>query len=336
MMRSLVGTVLFVACASTLGACKMVEALKKSGAIAKGAASAAEAVAGPSGEEEKDDVLSEKLDGYIYCMNYETRSAYRSRSAYLDNVDEQKGPTGKEPYIGVQALSPDACLKRIDEAKPKPPSMPELEAAAQGYKTALAALHKITSTAHDYYDQKDFKDDKYAKGIEMHKPLLAAFAEFEKADKVFDEKVTTLNEGIRQRRLVRLKADPKAELQYDIAKSMDDAKKLIKFTDADSFEALDGAGFGKALEVYEASSNTMTAYISGHSAEADKVMMLSSFTSASKDYLKSAKELMRRKRDNKGFKGESGSPEHIDGHPAQVLAKYNDMINASNNLRFRQ
>jgi hypothetical protein len=333
MKRSLLGTVVFVVCASTLGACKIIEQLKKSGAAA--GASAAAAAAGPSSEEEKDDVMSEKLDGYIYCMNYETRSAYRSRNAYLEYVDEQKGPTGKEPYIGVQSLSPDACLKRIDEAKAKPPSVPDLEAAAEGYKTALAALHKITSTAHDYYDQKDYKDDKFAKGQQMHKPLLEAYSAFEKADKVFDEKVTTLNEGIRQRRLVRLKADPKAELQYDIAKSMDDAKKLIKFTDVDSFEKLDGAGFGTALAAYEQSVNTMNAYISSHAPEADKVMMLSSFTGESKDFLKSAKELVRRKRDNKGFKGESGSPENIDGHPAQVLAKYNEMINSSNNLRFR-
>jgi hypothetical protein len=335
MAKSLGVMVLLVCGGSTLGACKMLEQLKKSGeAATKAAASATGAT--PSAAEDKDAQLSDKLEGYIHCMNYETRAVYRNRAAYLRTVDPVKGPTGKESYINALSLSPESCLKRIDESKAKAPSLPELEAAAADYKTTLDALNKIAKTAHDYYDQKDYKDDKYAKAKEMHKPLMAAYDAFEKADKVFDEKVTSLNEGISQRRLVRLKDDPKAQLEYSIAKNVDDAKKLVHFTEVDSWEKLDEAGFAAALAVYEQSYTALNAYISGHPPEAEKVMMLSSFTSATSYYLKAAKELMRRKRDKKDFKGESGSPENIDGHPAQVLAKYNDMINASNNLRFRQ
>ncbi len=333
--KSLSVMVLLVAVGSTLGACKMLSDLKKSGEAATKAAASAAGTA-PTAQEDKDGQLSEKLEGYIHCMNYETRAVYRNRSAYLRTVDEAKGPTGKESHISALSLSPESCLKRIDEAKAKAPAIPDLETAAADYKTALAELNKVSKTAHDYYDQKNYKDDKYAKGMELHKPLMAAYAAFEKADKVFDEKVTALNEGISQRRLVRLKGDPKAQLEYLIAKNVDDAKKLVHFTEVDSWEKLDEAGFNGALAVYEQSHTDLSTYVGGHAAEAEKVMMLSSFTSATGYYLKAAKELMRRKRDKKDFKGERGSPEHIDGHPAQVLAKYNDMINASNNLRFRQ
>jgi hypothetical protein len=336
MAKSLSVMVLLVCCGSTLGACKMLEQLKKTGEAATKAAASATGPAAPTAQEDKDSQLSEKLEGYISCMNYETRAVYRNRAAYLRTVDPVKGPTGKESYISAQSLSPESCLKRIDEAKAKAPSLPELETAATDYKTALDALNKISKTAHDYYDQKDYKDDKYAKGMEMHKPLMAAYDAFEKADKVFDEKVTSLNEGISQRRLVRLKDDPKAQLEYSIAKTVDDAKKLVHFTEVDSWEKLDEAGFASAFAAYEKSYNDLNTYVSGHAPEAEKVSMLSSFTSATAAYLKAGKELMRRKRDKKDFKGEHGSPENIDGHPAQVLAKYNDMINASNNLRFRQ
>jgi hypothetical protein len=333
--KSLSVTVLLVFAGSTLGACKMLEQLKKTGEAATKAAASA-GVAAPTAQEDKDSQLNEKLEGYISCMNYETRAVYRNRAMYLRTVDAVKGPTGKESYINVGSLSPESCLKRIDEAKTKPPAIPDLEAAAADYKTALAALHQVSKTAHNYYDQKDYKDDKYAKGMELHKPLMAAYDAFEKADKVFDEKVTTLNEGISQRRLVRLKDDPKAQLEYLIAKNVDEAKKLVHFTEVDSWEKIDEAGFSSGLAAYEASYNELNTYIGGHAPEAEKVSMLSSFTSATSDYLKAAKELMRRKRDKKDFKNERGSPEHIEGHPAKVLAEYNDMINASNNLRFRQ
>jgi uncharacterized protein DUF3829 len=337
MIKRLGLTVAVLVCAVLLGACKMVEQLKKTGEAAKAAASAAaEQAAGPSSEEEKDGQLSEKLEGYIYCMNYETRSVYRLKDSYLRDIDEAKGPTGKERNVYVNNLSADACLKRIDEAKKKPPALPDLEAAAAGYQSSLASLDKLSQTAHDYYDHKDFKDDKFAKGIAMHKPLMDALGAFEKADKVFEDKVTTLNDGVQQRRLVRLQKDPKAQLEYRIAKSIDDAKKLVHFAEVDSLAKLDANGYNAALAAYEATYNDMTSYIQDHKADADKVVSLSFFTNASSYYLKAAKELMRRKRDNKDFAKESGSPENVDGHPAQVLAKYNDMINHSNGLRFRQ
>jgi hypothetical protein len=199
----------------------------------------------------------------------------------------------------------------------------------------LGELEKLTKTAHAYYDQKDYKDDKFAQGMAMHRPLMAAFAAFEKADKPFEDQVGALNDAINQRRLVRLRNDPSRRLEYDIAKSVDDAKKLVHFAEVNSLDKLDATGLGGALTDYERSYGELTSYSDGHAAEADKVMLFSSFKSAAADFLKSAKELMRRKRDNKGFKGEILPPELIDGHPAQVISKYDDLINASNNLRYR-
>jgi len=320
--------------AVSLGSCKMLSQLKKTGEAAASAA-AEGAAAAPSSEDEKDAALSEKLEGYIYCMNVETRSAYRLKDSYLRDIDPAKGPTGKERNVYVSALSPEACIKRIDEAKKKAPALPELEAAATAYQTALGELSKLSKTAHDYYDHKDFKDDKFARGIAMHRPLMSALDLFEKVDKAFEQQVTTLNDGLQSRRLARLKNDPKAQLEYQIAQSVDDAKRLVHFAEIESLDKLDAAAYQKALTEYEQTYQSMNTYIEGHPAEADKVLSLSFFRNSSSDYLKAAKELMRRKRDNKDFAKESGSPEHMDGHPAQVLAKYNDLINHSNGLRFR-
>jgi hypothetical protein len=337
-MKGMVISVALAFGALSLGSCKMLSQLKKSGEAATKAAEGAKGTQGataPSSADEKDAQLSEKLEGYIYCMNYETSSVYRMKGGYLRDVDATKGPTGKERNIYVTDISPEACIKRIDEAKSKPPAMPELETAAAKYETTLGALAKLTRTAHDYYDQKNFKDDKFAQGIAMHRPLMSALDDFEKADKSFEDLVTKLNDGLQQRRLARLKDDPKAQLEYQIAKSGDEAKQLAHFAEIESLAKLDAAGYQAALNQYDQTYQALNTYIEAHPAEADKVLMLSIFRSASSDYLKAAKELMRRKRDNKDFAKEFGSPEHIEGHPAQVLAKYNDLVNRSNSLQFR-
>ncbi|MGC4091109.1 MAG: hypothetical protein QM756_25185 [Polyangiaceae bacterium] len=65
--------------------------------------------------------------------------------------------------------------------------------------------------------------------------------------------------------------------------------------------------------------------------------MLSSMLREERDLLKSGKDLMRRKRDNKDFNKEffSGSnPKLVEGHPAQVIDKYNTVVRSSNHLRF--
>ena len=56
--------------------------------------------------------------------------------------------------------------------------------------------------------------------------------------------------------------------------------------------------------------------------------------------MRSAKSLMRRVRDKKPFEtGETmminaGNPQTVEGHPAHLTAKYNDLVKASNSVKF--
>ncbi|HTQ03987.1 MAG TPA: DUF3829 domain-containing protein [Polyangiaceae bacterium] len=333
-MKALATILALLACVTTLGACKMLERLEKSAQPNAAASTRAASTGAPSSEEANDSLLADKLDAYIYCMNYETRSAFSAKEGYLRRVDAVKGPTGKENGLSVPELNPAECFERIDQAKTKQPSLPDVEASAAKYASALSALAALTKQAHDYYDQKEFKDDKFAKGIALHKPLLAAFDAFEQADKPFEAQVSTLNDALSERRLARLKSDPTQVLPYDIAQSLDDAKKLVHFAEVDSLEQVNLPGLTAAVTTYEEALAALSSYADAHHAEAEKVAFLSGFRSAASDFLKAAKELVRRKRDKKGYQGETLPPEMIDGHPANVLAKYNDMINRSNDLGY--
>jgi hypothetical protein len=329
--------VIFVA---SLSGCKQIAEARKAAEALKAAASAVAQAKGPgiSSEEDKDSELGSKLGEYISCMNGTSKRVVDSRNRYLSWVDEKTGPTGKERNIyGLYDINAQTCLPSLDRAKGAQPPLPEVESAAAEYRKALEELDPLVKTADKYYDQKDYKDDKMAKGKELHPQLMNAFAKFEQVSKGFEDKVTTLNDQVNARQFARLEKDPSRRLQYLSQKSLNEAKSLIKLTDIAELKELDLQKFDVALQTYDKALTELEQYASSHKPEVDKTMMFSSYLSSSQNFLKSAKELLRRKRDNKDFNKEffsKSSPTMVDGHPAQVVEKYNSMIGDSNNLRY--
>jgi len=313
--------------------CDKIRAIKKAaeGASAATTTAAQQAV-------DPDDALAEKLGEYINCLNYASKFASSSRKRYLSWVDEKTGPTGKERSVGgVGSLEQDSCLKSLENAKTMAPSLPELDAAAGNYKTALQELVPLVDAAKKYYDQEDYKDDKMAKGKQMHGPLMAGFAKFRAADKPFDDIVTRMNEALNARQLQKLAKDPAARLQYLTKKSLAESKALVSEVDIAALKDLDLAKYQVALDNVEKANTELETYTTSHKAEVDKVSLFQSFVSDQEKFIKAAKELMRRKRDNKDFNKETFSdsnPELVNGHPAQVIDTFNRMIGSSNSLRF--
>jgi len=314
----------------SLPSCKKLAELSKGGRASNTTAS------GSDTADDQDGALSTKLEGYIDCLNRASRDAVDSKESYLRHIDEAKGPTGKEGSVYISKLDVSSCLEAIGKAKALPPPMPDLEATVEPYRAALQALAPLVQSAYSYYDQKDYKDDNWAKGKQMHRPLMDAFAKFDQANKPFDDKVTALNEGLGARRLARLAKDPERRVEYLVANAANEAKKLVKLAEIDELSKLNAPAYEAELQTFEKAWNDLDQYIGAHKAEADKVMALSIFMSAGVDYEKSAKELLRRKRDNKDFNSENhGMPKFIDGHPAQVLSKYNAFIDRLNGMQFR-
>ena len=95
-----------------------------------------------------------------------------------------------------------------------------------------------------------------------------------------------------------------------------------------------------ATKELEDMTNQLESYAKAHTDETSKVLMWGMYESRPGEFLRSAKSLMRRVRDKKPFEtGETmminaGNPQTVEGHPAQLTAKYNDLIKASNSLKF--
>jgi hypothetical protein len=317
--------------------CKQIAEAKKAAESLKAAAAEAKAPE-ISSEEGKDAELSAKLGEYIRCMNGTSKRVVQSRNRYLSWADEKLGPTGKERNIyGLYDINADTCYPALDRAKALQPSLPEVESAAVEYRKALEQLEPIVKGAADYYEQKDYKDDKMAKGRVMHSELMNAFAKFEQVSRGFEDRVLVLNDGVNARQFARLEKDPARRLQYLAQKSQNEGKELIKLSNVAELKELDLQKYDVALQTYERALAELEQYIAAHKGEADKTSGLSSYLSDSKTFLKSAKELLRRKRDNKDFNKEffsNSNPRLVEGHPAQLVENYNRAIEASNRLRY--
>jgi Protein of unknown function (DUF3829) len=325
----------------SLGGCKQIAEARKAAEALKAAASAVAANKGPaiSSEEDKDAELGAKLGEYISCMNGTSKRVVDSRNRYLSwVVDEKVGPTGKERNIyGLYDINANTCFPNLERAKTMQPSLPEVESAATEYKKALEELDPLVKQVDKYYDQKDYKDDKMAKGKLLHPQLMNAFAKFEQVNKGFEDRVTALNDAVNTRQFARLEKDPSRRLQYLSQKSLNEGKALIKLTDIAELKELDLQKYDVAVQSYDKALTELEQYADAHKAEVDKTLTFSSYLSSSKTFLKSAKELLRRRRDNKDFNKEffsKSSPSLVEGHPAQVIEKYNRMIGDSNSLRY--
>ena len=299
------------------------------------AASSAAAQPAVSNEQEQDSQLTEKLNKYIDCLNNISEQILRARQDYFSFADEKKGPSAKgDPRINLYISAAQTCLEGLAKVKPLPPPLPALEATVTAYEQSVREIVPLIKQVNEYYKQGNYKDDKFAKGKAMHGPLVAAFAKFAAVNKELDDKVTKINEDLSARRLIALQKDPTQKLHYLVARSEKEAKVLVDVAVVKDLKDLDLAKLTALLGIYEKTVGEIDTYTSAHKDEVDKVNSFPNFENQTKSFLKSVKELMRRKRDGKDFKKESGYPTSIDGHPAQVLEQYNRLITDGNGLYF--
>lgn len=343
MNKLVVATFWGAASLAMLSGCKQISEARKAAEALKAAASAVKTgdvpAAGPSAEEDQDSALGNKLGEYITCMNSTSKRVADSKNRYLSWIkDESAGPTGKERNVyGLYEVNTDTCYRALEKAKTLKPALPDVEAAADEYKKALSELEPLLTQANRYYQHDDYKDDKMAKGKELHPQLMGAFAKFAQVNKGFEDKVITLNDGVNQRHFERLEKDASRRFEYLSQKSLYEAKAVIKLADIGELKELDLQKFDVAVQSFDKALTELQQYASEHKAEVSKVSMFSSYASDSDEFLKAAKELLRRKRDNKDFNKEffsKSSPSMVSGHPAQLIEKYNRLVNSSNNLRF--
>lgn len=330
---------LFLLSIPLAGCDKLVAALNEG---AQAAAAAADSKAG--GPVTEDDKLGEKLDAYIDCINDFSRSVHDSGDRYLDWVDEKTGPTGKETnvYGLYQIRETKTCVEGVAKAADLEPNDDALEAAGKKFTDTLVAAETVMNEAYKYYDEKNYQDDKWAKGKELHPKILAAVTEFDAADKALRALVAVQNDSLQERRLATIEKDMGKNLMWHQEKMMILAKKIVEAGDVavEPELALDLAKFEPLVTEFEQEVDAAKKYADAHKEEYDSVTMYSSFLSDAEEYKKAAKELLRRKRDNNKFTKDdlerlkTGPAEWVEGSPAKLSTEYNELVGRSNGLSY--
>lgn len=189
----------------------------------------------PQPEISEAQLRARKASEYArHCLNVFSASAYNARGRYLQWVDPEKGPTGRERSIyGVYTLRGDApkCREAATKAASMPPSLPEVDRAAEAYVNAVEQLQPLLERADRYYDRGSHRDDGMAQGREMHAPLMAAFDAFIAADRELRSFVDDAQDRARKERLAALADDPSKRTQFLIERSLDQALTVVRLAD---------------------------------------------------------------------------------------------------------
>lgn len=331
---ALMGTLLCLAL--SLSGCdqiqKAMDTTNKSSSSAATAPSSGSTTNAASDEAaDSDALLNDKLGEYLTCINSLAERVYSSRDRYLSWIADPKvGPTGKESNIyGLYTISPEACQKSIAKARMMQPAIADLDAAASKMDKAISELTPLIKAADNYYEQENYKDDHMAKGKEMHPALMAAFKAYEEAYEPFHTLFTQQNDALGDRHYAKMAKDPEQRLAYLEATMMRDAKKLVKMAKIDTLQELNASAYESGIKALETDIETLEKEAT-EKGQASKASLL---LSNAKSYLKASKDLLRRSRDHKDFNKEffsKNNPELVEGHPEQIIKKYNSLIDTSN------
>lgn len=280
---------------------------------------------------------SEKMNAYIECYNRVGDRALSSIQRYASWIKDIKaGPTGKEQNVyGLYTLNDSAvsdCNKNITAALAQAPALPELDAAAKAYLDALLPLNERINEADTYYSRENYKDDAFAKGKQMHGPLLAAMDSFRQASRTFSDALEVENTKRQQAQLKEVEASEGRKLTYWRLLTMLQAKQLVNILAEESFDVEKA---GALLAEYEKAADELDAYAKAN--ESELPMTYSSFMPRTVEAFRvAAKERFRRVRDKTPYStGErmnmGGAGEWmVSGSPGKLVRAYNELVDASN------
>ncbi len=289
-----------------------------------------------------DQAMLQKLAGYIDCINDHSNWVTKSRKRYFSWLKSpENGPTGKEEVVyGLYTLQDNRrCREAVAKAAALPPPDADLEQAAAAFVETLVAAEFVVKEADNYYALENYKDDDMRRGKTMHPQLVAAYAAFEAASGVLYSHVVGLQDAISERHLQRLAQDPAQRAEYLIENLMMRAKQCVDSADGIGEKTFAREPFAIAVDALEQAWREFDEYREANPDHPQTAFRHSTFGSAAFDLLKSTKAA--RRREAAGFKFDDGeqilidasAAQLVDGHPVQLIEKYNSFISAANSAR---
>lgn len=278
-----------------------------------------------------------KLEAAIACLNRLSERALDSRNRYMDWAgDKAKMKSKPRNVLGLYTIYETAdCASGVAEAASATPKHAALESASANYVKSVQALEPMLKAADDYYEQENYKDDKFAKGKEMHGKLLAAWEDFAKVDRALRDVVESVSDERQTAELARIETAEGRSAKFLVMNTFLRAKALVRAESGADMDKLDLNRVIDDLEEYEKALKELETF-----AENDKNGKIDSFfVNTAKDVLVTAKGLMRRVRDKTGFdSGEKmmmsqpGAGWMVEGSQPRLIRDFNQLVDNYNRM----
>ncbi|MEG2802566.1 YiiG family protein [Stenotrophomonas sp.] len=284
---------------------------------------------------EAQQALTAKLNDYIDCYNSMDADLHRGITVYTRWIDDvEAGPTGKEGDgygpAQVDAYRLKKCDEAITRAQAAKPALPALDGAAKDYLAQLHALAPLAEAAYSYYNRDDFEDDGFARGKQMHAPLMAALQAFTASSERFSDALEAQNDEAQRAQLAALEKADGRTMEFYRLSMMLEAKALVDFMSEDTFDVAAGA---ERIAAFNAISDEAHAKVK---PEANSTGW-STFEMSAEQFRRESKERLARVRDKKPYsKLEKGWMDHPTlapgGSPLKLMNAYNDLVQRGNRL----
>ncbi len=254
-----------------------------------------------STEDKADELLSQKVGEYIrHCMNTMSSAIFASRRTY-NSWAPKSGITGREARIlGLPSVSGAAkCLASANKAKAMQPDDKTMEDVGMRYAKAVVAAEDVIKEASTYYDQKNYKDDKFAKGKALHPRLLAAFEEFVKADKDIHSTIGSTTKPLAQRQLARIEKEEGKKFRWHRRNVLNIGRELVETGDpSDEEHEVLYTSYDNAFKDFEKAFTALRDYGSLHRADLTNTKRAKIGASMAYDnYVRAADDFLRKSRD---------------------------------------
>jgi len=238
-----------------------------------------------------------------------------------------------------------SALKSLDDAL-SIPRLASADAAIGHYKECLLTFTKRFSEASEYYEMKDYTDDHFKKGDQMHAPLVQAYHDMIEAD----DALRNVTEAIVQKQeLARIQAYKSSNqmMFYYVEKSKYLAKRYVNYASSkDDAMTLDAKKLRGYYDAQRKLYDEFKTYKSTHEQVFDDNSKYKYYLQKVRDYLAISKEFYIRVKSKKRFssEGEKDFFAHLPpqaraaiqqnqaGSVPKLISAYNSLINEYNGL----
>lgn len=313
---------------------------------------------GSSEGDDADEQLQEKIDEYVKCLNALSTPVRKSRHRYLTWIPSS-GPVGNESFADIHKLPAGAaaqCAAGVAKAKTLPPNVVTLENAAAEFASAASEVDRLTNDAQRYFETKEFRADRFARGKAMHPRLMAAWDRFSRADAALHDIIDGITKPLARRVLQRIEREDGKRFRYHRKDVLITARELVEASDpVTNDHAVDFPLYVSADEAFETSLRNLEAYGALQRADLSKEKLAPSypkaetnydaFLAAARSYQKAAKDFLLCLREAPARAKTATSTidvELVDNcgdapgwkRGEEVVKKYNDFVQVSNDAPF--